>query len=445
MSLVCLALAAAYVLLLKIPQKGEAQGDLVLYRLEQEEIFRITFGQPERITLVKGNDGWHDEADEDFPLNQAFVDTMLEKAAQLTVLRQVAEGNESSYGLDKPANIITVETNSEKKTIYLGTVNSATGASYLRLDGSDRIYTVESAFANIFSNSLTAMAARDTVPGLLPDDVTKFEILEGTGGIRLLRVADEGGQSGNTGGSRKWSVRMLKDGAEDTAARPADDGAVVSIITSLIRLRFHEMAFYKPDGEILERCGLSQPALTLHVEWGEGETYELSIGGRVDEGNVYAYVRETDAVYLLDEDLAIPFRRLGLSDFLTLDIAPVLPDELETFQILTGDEKTEYELMREDGRITGALKNGEEITLAQFNALYYQIYGMMAEKRVDDVSKELTQEPVVTLIFVRSREAGGTLTVEIVPYDNNYYAVRTDGRAELLMNRRTAQRLIDLQ
>ena len=65
---------------------------------------------------------------------------------------------------------------------------------------------------------------------------------------------------------------------------------------------------------------------------------------------------------------------------------------------------------------------------------------MEAEKRVGDLSDQLTQAPVMTMEY--QRVAGDSRLTELIPYDQNYYAVRTDGTAVLLVNRTTVNTLL---
>ena len=65
---------------------------------------------------------------------------------------------------------------------------------------------------------------------------------------------------------------------------------------------------------------------------------------------------------------------------------------------------------------------------------------MEAEKRVTDVAGLLTQEPLIAMDY---QTAGGdTRRTELIPYDQNYYAAKTDGTAVLLVNRTSVNTLL---
>ena len=97
-----IASAVAVVLLLAVYciqglstlKTDEAEG-VCVYSMDPDSITAIRFsGAGGPVSLVRTADGWCWEEDAAFPLNQNFVDTMLEKTATLQVLRQVAEGKD---------------------------------------------------------------------------------------------------------------------------------------------------------------------------------------------------------------------------------------------------------------------------------------------------------------------------------------------------------------
>ncbi len=159
---------------------------------------------------------------------------MLDKTAQLTARRFVAEGSRhfGEYGLDRPSNEIQVTGTGGTETIYLGSTNSATGDCYMAVGGSEKIYTVDSTFANLFSSSLNAMAIRETLPGISLDNMTMVTVEEKGGTFTFSRSGP---------GDGAWNVSE-KIGTE----RPADSGLVSGCLGKLVKLRYEEMTVYRP-------------------------------------------------------------------------------------------------------------------------------------------------------------------------------------------------------
>ena len=425
-------------------QRPKPEPELTLYRMEPDSVVRIQFeGAEGTVSLLRSEGGWVWEADESFPLNENFVESMLGKVASLTAERYVDQGRDAyaAYGLDHPSNVIEVSNGDETKRILLGAENSATGDSYLSLEGSDKIYTVDSTFATLFGNSIRAMASRESLPDMTLEDISGLSVLKSDGsGLAFTRDASGSG----------WSMRT-QDGAE---AQKADGALVSELLSKLIQLRYDEMIAYRPTAQEQSAFGLDAPTLTLEVDYcgkdGAQAQYVIRIGGRqAGEGEAgalyYAWPESGQSVYGVKESAIAPFMQLMPESFLSLDVAQVGVDQLDGIEITAGAYSTALALRRgSDGQVEAFTRDGAEITQAQFNAVYYQLYALSAEKRVVDLSEALTEQSMLTIVYRCTEEAGGDVTVELLPYDQNYCAARVNGRAQLLVNRKIVNELIRL-
>ena len=54
----------------------------------------------ENVSLVKKDGTWYDAEDESFPLNQKFLETMVNKTAQLKAQRYVGNGDKAFSSMD---------------------------------------------------------------------------------------------------------------------------------------------------------------------------------------------------------------------------------------------------------------------------------------------------------------------------------------------------------
>ena len=122
-----------------------------------------------------------------------------------------------------------------------------------------------------------------------------------------------------------------------------------------------------------------------------------------------------------------------------MDVFPVRPEELAQLHITAPNGTVTFQADH-SGDAVRYTCNDAEITEAEFNSFNFVLYAMEAEKRVGDLSDQLTQAPVMTMEY--QRVAGDSHLTELIPYDQNYYAVRTDGTAVLLVNRTTVNTLL---
>lgn len=448
-------LLAVYIFLLFSDSRKKEGNDLTIYTLEEGLVDRLEFtGRDGAVSLIKKDDIWLYEKDESFPLNQKFVETMLKKTAVLKTERCVAEGKEhfAEYGLDQPSNKITVTAGGRKKVIDLGDCNGATGDYYMTVEGTEKIYTADATFYNLFSNSILSMASRESLPGIAPDSITEFSVAEKGKKIIFCKNSSAAGGNGNSSengeknsnGISGWTVR--EEGEEQGAGeiREADSSLVMQLLSQVIKLRYEEMAVYRPREEELESCGLAKPEAELRIIWLEEEkpvTYVIRIGKKEGE-NRYVYAENGQGIYRTAGSSLQPFLNLTADAFLTLNVAPVKQQELERLTVLADSRRAEFTIESADGGKKIYYLNGREITEKEFNSFYYPLYGFSAEKRVSDVADQLTQAPVLTLIYDRKEEAGEDWKVELIPYDQNYYGAKVNGRAVLLVNRQKVNDLL---
>lgn len=482
-ALTAVVLLGIYLWMVFLEHRTENGEDgLCIYAMEASAIDRLTFtGAEGPITLVRRGETWIWEQEEEFPLNQNFTDTMVEKTAALRAGAVVAEGKEhyGTYGLDQPSNVITVEAGDQEKVIYLGRVNSGSGDSYMAVEGSEKIYTVDASFSNIFSGSILSMAARESLPDFTQEDVIRFTVAEGEREITFFREKEEDAHGQKPG----WMVReSIHEGTQsvskepavrepvpmepaakgsvskETVAKgpaakeplpeacPADEALVSRLLAQIPKIRYEELAAYHPDEKKLEKWGLQAPALQLQVVYrkdGGEDLFSLGIGAEED-GCRYLYPQGGQGIYKSRDSYVTPFRNLTADAFLSLSVAQVRREELEGITVSMGEIHREYTLeARKDGGTTFR-RDGEGITEKEFNSIYYPLYSLTAEKRVTDMGSQLTRSPALTIEYTRLPGCGEPVLVELIAYDQNYYAARVNGRAELLVNRQRVHALMEL-
>ena len=164
--------------------------------------------------------------------------------------------------------------------------------------------------------------------------------------------------------------------------------------------------------------------------------------GKEDGEERFVYAKSGRGIYRTKDRVVQPFMNLKSESFLTMNVAPIRQQELDGLTILVDARRAEFTMTSSaDGKIRYSL-NGQEITEKEFNRFYYLLYSFSAEKRVADITEQLRQEPVMTLIYDRKEEEGTDCKVELIPYDQNYYGAKVNGKAVLLVNRQKVNQLL---
>lgn len=107
----------------------------------------------ETVALEKDAEGlWYAPAEPQRVLRQGLCSAMATQSGRLKAADIAAEGEQdlSVYGLDAPANRITLRQGARQVSYLIGDQNAVTGDYYLQIQGEPQIYTVKKAFAEAF-------------------------------------------------------------------------------------------------------------------------------------------------------------------------------------------------------------------------------------------------------------------------------------------------------
>lgn len=437
MGLTAVCLLVIYLLLGWMQSRQSAQDDTTVYTLDQDAVVGLEYGSSDNtVKLVKKDNVWVYADDENFPLNQNFVETMVNKTTQLKARRRVASGKNAfqKYGLEMPSIVVQVKTADRVIKILLGDINSATGDCYMAVEGNEKVYTVDATFYTLFSNDIMAMASRESLPDMQMENVASFKIENDENTIEFQKKADG-----------TWIT------SENTVA---DSGLITELFAKILKLRYEQMVVYQPGEEQLAEYGLDIPQTRLTINYTDAESsdkklFELLIsrvGPETDEEEKaarYVYSREGCGIYTIRESNLTDFFQIAPEDFLSLSVAPVKKDKFDTLTIETETGKIAFSIDRESDRNREIYRlNESEITEAEFNSVYYQLYAFAAERRVSDIADQLTRKPVLTYIYSNRADGEEKARVELIPYDQNYYGAKVNGKALLLVNRQKVNELL---
>ncbi len=132
------------------PAKEEG---ILLNDLEQEEIVSLSYDyEGETYTFEKEQDTWYDAEDHTKNLAQYRLRTMASYLAPLTVQEVIGNVTDyEQYGLETPERHISFQTAENSYGIRVGDLNSMERAYYIRLDGDNNVYLVQSKFLTVFN------------------------------------------------------------------------------------------------------------------------------------------------------------------------------------------------------------------------------------------------------------------------------------------------------
>lgn len=129
--------------------------------IDTSEITHFSYQQDgNTLSFTKEGEDWIFDEDSSVSLDVSAIESMLSVAGSLNATEEITEyENEAAYGLDAPANTITLTDEKGTITLYLGNGNAISGGYYLKTSNSGAIYLVGDEIVSAFSKSVGELTA----------------------------------------------------------------------------------------------------------------------------------------------------------------------------------------------------------------------------------------------------------------------------------------------
>ena len=412
----------------------------------------------DKIELEKTEDTWYLKADHDFPVNQAYADTMAADAANLKAVRLISESADdfAQYGLDTPdtAYVFTL-TDGSQVTYYIGNYNNVGSTYYLNVAGTEKIYLISDEFLDDFNHDLSDLADVEEMKTVSTDEINDL-ILTLDGDTTHLIHAPDGMPS-------VYSDLFTWYSDEET---PADATAAQDLVGKAASFTQNGCADYRAEDAELASYGLDAPTLTAKfvytvskkIETGETdddgepvtetvtkeETMTLLVGAASDNGSLYAKTDASDVVYLINADYLQTLRDFDKTSLRNKRVCAVKSTEVDSMDLTIDGKTSTLTITRKEtdsGESEAAYTfDGKKLSSEQFDDLYASIQSVNAEAFAD---KTVSMEDApITATFHTSRKGFETITLRLAPYDRNFYVAELNGDYGALVNKRDAEKII---
>jgi len=218
-------------------------------------------GKGNEVTLVESGGRWMLSEPVSYPANQASVEDLLEKAADLEVTNLVSSNpeNHDLYEVGPDTGVLVRMLGGEEGderlvSFYVGKLTSDFSHTYIRRFGSDDVYTAEGLLQGYFNK--TASAWRDkTIFSADPASVQQVELASPGLSWTLLRRGRPGALS-----EAAWTLRI----EGETIA--ADSTRAAGVVRSLATLRAADFA---AGGESADQ-GWEEPDIRMSFTTSDG-------------------------------------------------------------------------------------------------------------------------------------------------------------------------------
>lgn len=361
--------------------------DNVLFNFDSDSITEINFDCPDgQYKAIHEDDGWKLEGEE-FVIDQTYMSALLTLVSDFTAETNYGEADSSKkamYGLENPAETITLTDGTNNYKIYVGNITPTNDYYYIMVEGKDKVYTVDSIQGSVLKASRMMLKAKDLIP--YGDGEIKQITVKKDGKITYQLTYDEE--------SSTWSL------PEEYSNLPFDQTAVSSMTTSLTRLEAQQML--EENLEDLSKYGFDKPLAEVTIKGIDGTEKSFLISGKQDENKTYTYLLQTDTNQV---------QTYYISDLNFANYTPVkfLPDSVTTASMYSvtgvdftyGDIQDSFTMNMTDRILE---MNGQEIDIKKTDTstAFQNFYNSFSVLIFTDTDVEATpdnSEPLLTAVY----------------------------------------------
>ena len=436
-----------------IPEKEDETPDDTIF--EEIEVLSIESGTLNTVSITNENDSyklysvkeksdsssssssrvvnWYLDGIEKDLVNSSYIGNLVDTLSTVTAFKEITKKTAKDCGLEKPTASAVLEDEDGKITkLLLGNESPDSSGCYFKIDGSDKIYLVDSSVASAFTNNiydfgdtsnLAAFPVSDSMTDYIGSDgsLAKFEKLTITGKNFPAPVVIEE--------NHNEKLNSLIGYVTTSPTNHIADG--VDGIFEAFKSGIAVAGTYSFDKSAasLKKFGLDNPDFTATMEI-SGVKHTIKL--KLQEDGYYA--ADCDNVKLIQKVSAdsVSFTQQTTKDFYSSWVCLISIEDLESLTIKTPEkthsfEFTDVENEDEDADVSFTVKyNGKDFDTETLQDFYMNLISIPCnDYTIDDVT--LNSEYSFTFKF--KEEIGGQNVIDFVKVSETRYQYYSDGVA----------------
>lgn len=427
-------LGATYAAGLLTPESVEEEEVVytTIFTIDPEDVTQISWDYSEALSFTREGDTWVYDADDTFPLEESYVDTMLAQLQEITSSKTIEDvENWDQYTLEVPICEITVTAGDTLSTIKIGEETTLGGERYVSI-GDGNAYLVDSSILSAFSYGLYDVLKMESIPDM--SDVYGMSYLSGSESYEIQLLENSG-------------LAYSDEYVWFMGEKPLDTDLTKTLMRYVTDMTWQECVNY--NAQDMSQYGLDDPAASITIYYLETvevatnetdedgntvyetkvneKTYTLEIGAGTDDG-YYARIQGSNMVYLIAGSAAetllyTTYEELLPDDVLLMDWDAVSSIEVtldgETYEILRSVETVTDDEGNESEEVVYTL-NGEAVDASAIpdalDSLASTGYatGMTPERREEIrfvIKREHETFPEVELVFYQYNSSSCMVTL----------------------------------
>ena len=430
---------SGYLLLTHINQNtSDNQTRIQVSQMNPNSIVNISYKYKDReYEFIKSSNTWIYAEDEDFPLDNSFIEYMTVRLGDIVSTMRIGEVNDTNFtdlGFNKPTLVIRASTDDGMVYEYtIGSYSEIISRYYMLINDEKEIHIVEQGLVNAFSYDLYDMIEMDIPPEFYSSAVTRFSIEKDKKIIKFNYFED--GIKNSYSNHFQWSI------TDDTDREYiAGTEKIVNLLSYTgYGLKIDRCVLYNAKESDYSEFGLDNPVV-ISIDYIDDfmriNTIKYYIGKQIS--NQYYFMFENSSmIFLIDVAIAEPLMLTDPLQFRSDMLMMIKLESIDRMIIKTSSDSFVVNMIRNseskdvDDKNTIYTINGKEISYREMNDIYSLIYFTAADKVLPD-QYATDDVPKVSIEFERNTEEYMNMTMDFVPYDSSYYVVLFNDRKDQL-------------
>jgi hypothetical protein len=357
-----------------------------VFTVESDKIEEVTVRSEsgDTTTLKKNGSEWQIVAPAGIPADSAEISGITTNLASLEEERVIDENPSDlkDFGLVQPRIEVAFKAGGQEQKLLIGSKTPTGSDLYAKTAAQPKVFLIASYLDSTF-NRKTFDLREKTALKIDRDKVDSFEIATSE---RILKF-------GKVNGS--WELTQ-------PAVPRSDAAAIESLIARINGLQMKSLAATEPGD--LKEYGLDKPAASVRIGSGSSQA-SLLVGGKAEEGNVYAKDGSKPAVFTIEANLLEDLKK-DAGEYRQKDLFDARAFNTTRMQVARGGESLVFEktaVKDKDGKEEQKWKqtapSAKDVDGAKVDALLSALTSARADSFVDKAPADAKQEAIFTLKF----------------------------------------------
>ncbi len=381
-----------------------------LYQFDQNNISRIEIKDERALILQKQDERWVDSEYADLDYQKLAVEEIINTISSLESTQVIYEVlDQKKYGIDDTARIITLyDADNNNYTLRLGNATLDKSGVYLGTHLDETLYVVKSQVVQTLFQTRDDLIEKQ-VERPLEDNWQDIQVIKKNEPIIHIQKSQQAGY-------KDYETWVLEGFFKQTHELHTED--TQDIINQILKFEKDKFVGKK---ENLVQYGLDDPQLTLILN----NKWTIKFGIKENEW-VYFMTSDDPYIYKMLEEKIDVMRHIKPITLIRKQV--YIPDYSKLNQVVLSHP--EGTLVLEYKKEVGPL-----IKLIQDN--------ICIEAVLQNPEIEERQERKAEIIISYHFEEGDAKTIELIPYDNQFYILRSEGIIEFAVGKQQVMSMLN--